>query len=204
MRVKGLTWRSAILVALAVFSGSCGGKGPARVTIGGAVRQAAVSYWGERGKILLPVGEVRLMKEITPHLDAQARLQFISQPPMMIPAVMVGEIDSEKIKGNFQSFGLGLNYFPLKSRAIGVELGTEIFRGEYEIEYRVFRLADRFWGGGVNLGVLGEIPLGQREKCRLIWSGGYNFIVSPTEATAQKAGVDLDGWYGALGIKIRL
>jgi hypothetical protein len=204
MGVKGLTWGVAILIILAVFFGGCGGKGPDWVTIGGAVRQVGLSYLGQRSKILLPVGEVRLIKEFTPHLDGEVRLQFISQPPMMIPTVMVGGVNWDEVTGNFQSFGLGLNYFPWETRAIGVELGAEIFRAEYEIESGVLRIADHFWGGGANLGLVGEIPLDQRWKCHLVWGGGYNFTASTSEATIEKAEVDLDGWYGTLGIKVRL
>ena len=201
MGVKGLTCGTAILVT---FLGGCGGKGPDRVTVGGAVRQVGLCYLGQRSKILLPVGEVRLVKKITPHLDGEARLQFISQPPMMIPTMIVGGVNSDKVTGNFQSFGLGLNYFPWDTRAIGVEGGAEMFRAKYGTEYEVLRIADHFWGGGVNLGITGEISLDRRRKGHLVWGGGYNFTENNSEATIGKAGVDLDGWYGTLGIKIRL
>src|SRR3989344_8747756 len=199
MEVKGLTRRSVILVALAVFLSGCGGKGPDRVTVGGGVRQVGLSYLGQRSKILLPVGEVQLTKEITPHLDGEARLQFISQPPMMIPTMMVGGVNWDEVTGNFQGFGLGLNYFPWETRVIGVKFGAETFRAEYRVESGVLRTTNRFWGGGANLGLVGEVPLDQQWKCHLVWSGGYNFTANTSEATIWKAEVDLDGWYATLG-----
>lgn len=197
MGVKGLTWGGPILI---IFLSGCEGKGPDRATIGGTVRQVGLSYLGERREILLPVGEIRLTKEITPHLDGQARLQFVSQPPVVIPTMMVGGVKLDEVKGNFQSLGFNLNYFSWKTRAIGMEVGVEMFRAEYKL----LGIADRFWGEGVNLGRLGEIPLSQLDGCRLVWGGGYNFTGSTSEATIEKVGVDLDGWYGTLALAVEI
>lgn len=202
MRASGLARR--VVAGLLTFSGGCAEifdrVEPDRVSVGVTARQIEGDYRGLKVKTTMPVWEVRAKKKlIDSRLDAYGRIQFNQGTLKARHNVLEG-----KSRGYFENVGVGLNYFPLDTRMIGLEVGIETFRAEHKMQggFGPIRQAtsDRFWGGGVNLGTVGEIPLDKGKRWRFVWGAGYNF----TDSNSKKARVDLDGWYGIVGIEINL
>lgn len=207
MRVRGLT--NLATAGLLLLQIGCAEKlqrgGFDRVSAGVTVRQLKGDHLGFRAKTTFPVAEIRATRKLTDNLDLSIRGQFTSGE------VEAGHRTAREVlhgqgQGNFEGLGLILTYFPLKTRFIGGEIGIEAYRAEYDMRgwsgRRLVKqtIADRFWGGGVNLGLTGEIPLDQKERWHFVWGGGYLF----TATDARKANVDLDGWYGTAAIQVSL
>lgn len=156
------------------------------------------------------INEKSCRKKLADSLDAYGRVQFNQGTLSAQHDILWG-----KAERDFQSFGVGLNYFPLDTRLIGLEVGMEVFRAEYEMQGGLGPIRqitpDRFWGGGANLGAVRKIPLNKRGKWHFIWGAGYNFtplesrfLTGFTETNTRKARVDLGGWYEIIGIEISL
>lgn len=203
MKGSGLTRR--VFVGLLTLTGTGGcveileRVKPDRISVGVTARQIEGAYKGFKVKTVMPVWEVRAKKKLADSLDAYGRIQFNQGTLSAQHDILWG-----KAEGDFESLGVGLNYFPLDTRAIGLEVGLEIFRAEYEMQGGLGPIRqitpDRFWGGGLNLGAVGKISLDKKRRWHFVWGAGYNF----TETDARKAKADLDGWYGIVGIEINL
>ena len=172
---------------------------PDRVSVGMTGRQVSGTYQGFEVKTTMPLWELKAKKKLQENLDAYARLQFNHG------ALSAGHsICSGEAAGTFTSIGFGLNYFPFDTRLFGFEAGVESFQAEYEMRGRLGPIKqvtpDSFWGGGFNLGLVGEVPLTKNERWKLIWGAGYNF----TTVESGRAKADLGGCYGGLGIEIGL
>ena len=197
--VKGVT-RWAMVGMLLVQVG-CTDKlrkeGFDRISVGVATRQARAEYWGMKAKMVLPVAEIRGKKKLTENLDLSLRGQF-SAGKIKFMDELHGEAS-----WNFESLGLSLDYFPLKTRLLGGEIGMEVYRAEYDISGRLgsvrHQVSGQLWGGGVNLGLVGEIPLDQNDRWRFVWNAGYNL----TTTHAEHISADLDGWYAGASLQFR-
>ncbi len=173
---------------------------PDRASVSLNVRQVKGSHRTLTVNDLIPIGELRLKKKLDERLDAYVKLQYIQGELAARHPIANGDAGGQLMGG-----GLGLDYFPWPhKRWLGLELGAEFFSADYEMRGRwgPIKLVepDRLWGAGLNLGLVGEIPLGQSERWRVIWGAGYNL----TETNARRARVDLGGWYGLVGLEISL
>ena len=194
-RVKGLT-SGAMIGALVCIVG-CD-----RVMVGGAWRHIKAEHEGFKANLVVPVVEVRAEKELTPELDVYLSGQLV-----------VGRANDQDYflriegEGNFESLGLGFDYYPFRTRLIGLEVqALEIFHAEYEAtgKWWVFsrRERDEFSGIGSRVGLTGEFPSAPKDPCRLVWYGGYNF--TNTNIGRGRIDVDLDGWYVGAGLQFDL
>ncbi len=179
--------------------GGCDRKDLGKISLGGGVRQVRGEYLIKKTKILLPVAELKWQQEIKKDLDVYARLQAVGVSSNLGETLLGSEA-----KGEFQSLGIGINYYPFATRLIGLDLGTEIYRGSYRLAEDVgpvhLQIDDNFCGGGANVGGIGELKIGQWQDMELLWASGRNF----TDTCGNRGGADLDGWYFILGAKIAL
>lgn len=169
---------------------------PERVSAGIVARQLRGSNLGFKVDTVMPVWEVRAKKKLAENLDAYVKGQFNKG------AVGAGHpIADGEGKGHFESAGVGLDYFPFKTRALGLEAGMEMYYADYEMRGGLGPIQaatpDSFWGGGGNLGLVGEIPLDKKQRCSLVWGVGHNF----TATEAKEARVNMSGWYGGLSLQ---
>jgi hypothetical protein len=170
---------------------------PDRLSVGITSRQIAGSYQGSKVNTMIPLWEVRAKKAAAKNLDAYARLQL--NHGAVTAEHPVYEVKSE---GDLESLGFGLNYFPFETRLLGLEAGVEGFRAGYKMRGHLGPIKqvtpDSFWGGGFNLGLVGEVPLTKNERWKLIWGAGHNF----TATECGRAEVGLSGLYGTVNIEI--
>ena len=156
-----------IIVGLAIFflGLASGGCVPDRVAMGGGVRQIKAKVGGVDLKLLMPVGEIQLVKDFAKDKEGYLQLQFAEFTPNT--AMMAGG----EVKGQAQSLGLGMRWYPFADsevgRAIGFGAEGEVFRADYIIEgvfaHAVkYEISDRLWGYGVTPSVVGELVFGQK------------------------------------------
>ncbi|MEK7585455.1 MAG: hypothetical protein AAB455_03005 [Patescibacteria group bacterium] len=191
-KVKGLT-SGAMIVGLGLATG-CD-----RVLVGGAWRHFKGRHHGAEADIIMPVVEVRAEKELTPELDVYLSGQLV-----------VGRANDQDYflriegEGRFESLGFGFDYYPFKTRLIGLEVqALEIFHAKYDAtgKWWIFSLRERdeFSGIGARVGLTGEFPSLPKDTCQLVWFGGYNF--TNTNIGRGHIDVDLDGWYVGAGLQ---
>ncbi len=187
-----------VLIGLSGFLGACV-ISPDRGSLGLATRQISGKYNGMRAKAVIPLWELRAKQRLTDNLDAYAQLQFNQGGVQATHPVLAGQAE-----GSFVSGGLGVHYFPITSRVMGLDLGLEAYQARYRMMGRLgpikLTTPDQFTGLGLNLGAIGEIPISKSKDWRVVWGMGYHF----TETFTRRADVDLDGWYGSIGIEITL
>ena len=172
---------------------------PDRVSVGMTGRQITGSCQGSKVDTMMPLWEARAKKAAAKNLDTYARLQFNHGALSADHPICSG-----KAEGDFESLGFGLDYFPFPTRLLGLEMGVEGFRAEYEMRGRLGPIrqatSDSFWGSGFNLGLMGEVPLAKNERWKLVWGAGRNFDA----VERGRAKVDLGGWYGTMAIEFNL
>ena len=199
MGVKGMT--RIMVVGLLALSGGCGERLVDRASIGLAVREMKGGYRGFKVQTVMPVYEVQAKSKLAVNddLDIYVRGQFGQGEVEAHHQILGG-----KGEGNFSGIGVGLNYFPFDTCWLGFGLGAEVYRADYRMRGWYGPIsqatADRFWGGGANFGMTGEVLMAGNDKRRLVWGAGCNF----TKTSSHKAEVDLDGWYGTIALGIDL
>lgn len=172
---------------------------PDRVSAGLAARQLRGRHNGFKADAVIPLWEVRAKKRLTDNLDLYGRLQLNRGAVEADHPIARGEGE-----GHLESVGLGLNYYPFETRAIGLDWGAEGYHAAYQMRGGFGPIgdqtSDRFAGLGTNLGLVGEVPLDKKKRWSLVWGAGYNL----TATDAHRADVSLDGWYGTLGFQLNL
>lgn len=192
-------WR-LILVAIGLVVPSVRAESPARrIVLGTTVRQISGQHQGFETETWIPVWEVRTVEPITDQFDLYGKIQIGHGAVPADHQILAGEA-----KGDFFAGGIGLNYYPLSTRLVGLDAGMEVFQAKYRMRASYGPLAmdesDRFWGYGANLGLIGQFPLDRQGRWHLVWGVGYSF----TDSFAHKASTNLDGWYGLIGISLTL
>lgn len=194
--------------------GGCG-KGmekwlPDRASLGAGVREGEGHYLLLKRHVVAPVVTLRGIKEINRKIEAYGELQLLRA---QVSAESRGPLTGYAI-GQFASVGVGVDWFPdppwpdFPKRAVGLELGGEVFSASYDIYGQVgrtikFKVPDELTGASINLSVIGEIPLGKEAEKRgvcLRWKAGYNF----TTTHADQASVDLNGFSAGLSLDFPL
>ena len=190
-----------VMMAMAVTVLGLAGclRQPDRVGVSVSARRAKADLLGLHIDRVVPMAGARaewdLDKQLTAYLEVMAARGAASdQDP-----VIHGQVTGHLVSGE-----LGLNYFPWPTRALGLELGLETNYAAYDIQGGwgpvQVELADKLLGVGLNLGLTGEVPLTRDRRWRFFWGAGYHL----TETSADRARIDLDGWYGQVGLKISL
>jgi hypothetical protein len=164
-----------------------------------SARQLRGSNKGFKVDTVMPVWEVRAKKKLAENWDAYVKGQFNKGAVGAKHPIAEGEGE-----GYFVGVGGGINYFPFRTRAMGLDAGLEAYHSEYEMRggFGPIREAtsDHFSGGGMNLGAMGEIPLDKKQRWSLVWGAGHNFTVTE----AREARVNMSGWYGTIGFQLNL
>ena len=165
-------------MALLVLAGG-GGCRPDRAVVGGGIRQVKAEVGGNNLKLLVPVYEIQLVKDLTRDTEGYWQLQFVEFTPNT--AMVAGG----EVKGQAQSLGLGMRWYPFTDskvgRAIGFGAEGEVFRVAYTIEgvfahAMKYEISDRLWGYGLTPSVVGELALDKKNRWLLTWRVGYSFI----------------------------
>jgi hypothetical protein len=185
-------WKIKLVVAVILL-------GVSGCSVGLAARELRGRHAGFRVKTVMPLYELRAKRALGEKLDATAWLQFNEG------AVKAEHLFARgKATGTFGAGGVGLDYYPFPSRLFGLSAGLESFAASYRMRGNFGPLgqseSDRFFGFGVRLGFTGEIPLGRASRFHLLWGAGYGLSALQTHSAA----VDLDGWYGQVGLRFSL
>ena len=187
-----------ILVALAGVVVGCV-RSPDQIGLVVSARQAKAEYLGLKIRRLVPMAGVEAKWNLDQKLDAYLRLQGVSGTVSDQDPILHGNVHGQLFSGE-----VGLDYFPLPTRAIGLKLGAELFSANYNLRgsWGPVRLDldDQLIGAGLNLGLVGEVLLTKNQRWQLFWGAGYHF----TESWADNTRVDLDGGYALIGVKISL
>ena len=106
------------------------------------------------------------------------------------------------IRGDMQSLGTGISFYPFKQRELSLDAGVEAFHANVTAIGEKFnfsaRVEDSVYGYGANVGVSYNHKI--KDNLSFVASGGYNFTDTSTERTA----FDFDGPYGFVGLKLTL
>lgn len=202
MRTKGLV---SGVVGLGCLIWGCEGKlenlKPDRMSAGVAVRQIRGHRSGFRVESPLPVWQIQAKKKLTERLDAYLQGQY-NYGQLSARSSLPGS-DGE-VRGHFEAVRIGLQYFFDDSHLLGLDWGAEAFHADYDLHGGLGPIKltthDELWGGGGNLGAVGEIPLTRDRRFELVWGAGYLFNAADT----RRAHADLNSWYVALSFQINL
>ncbi len=193
-KVKGLT--SGAMMGMVVVITGCD-----RVSLGGVWRQVTGKQNGLKAEVVVPVAELRAKRKLTPKLDGYISGQFaIGKASAQDYLIKV------ETEGDFESLELGFDYFPLKTRELGLGVGVGIFRAKYEVVGRWEKIglkqSDQFYGLTFNPALIGEISPISNENYKLVWRVGRHF--TQTHIERGEIEVDLGGWYAGIGVEISL
>jgi len=160
------------------------------------VREVNAKYGLFKIKENMPMVRFQMNKKLDDHLDVYGRFD-VTRGKFRTSQYFIDGSAS----GYFESFGLGINYYPLDSRNFSFDFGGEVFHSKVDLSGKlgsIIKIPDEIWGFGLNFGVSGRLPLS--ENISIIGSVGYNF----TDNNSKNVGFDFDGGYLFGGIEIGL
>ncbi|MEA1929370.1 MAG: hypothetical protein U9M92_00575 [Patescibacteria group bacterium] len=168
------------LVALALFTSTngCGGAlknfEPDRISVGVGAREAKANFSVLDIDIVLPTIIVRIKKHLSEWLDVYVQAQVCQGGLHAQRSVL-----RARAEGYFAGVGWGLDWYLFGTRLLGLQVGGEIFWADYDIRggWGPFqlRIDDRLYGSGLNVGLVGEVPLGKSGRWWLTWGACRNF-----------------------------
>ncbi len=157
---------------------------------GVVIRKAKISYGPFKVEKNIPCARIQSNNKINENLDFYTRFDITYGSLDAHPLFINGSIE-----GNMQSFGSGINYFPF-SRNLSLDLGTEIFHADTELEgnfsFIKKRLDDSILGYGLNAGITLTYQL--NNNFDFFFSAGYNL----TDNNSKNVHFDFDGYYFSL------
>lgn len=145
----------------------------------------------------VPYFRIQGNKKINENLDVYLRGDFTSRA--FEERSYSVDID---IRGNMQSFGSGINFYPFKQRELSLDAGVEAFYANVQVIGSKFNLSarvdDSVYGYGVNIGTSYNKKI--KDNLSFTASCGYNF----TDNSTKRISLDFDGFYGFIGLKVEL